>query len=283
MSTNRLRSLEAWFQTVITHPIDARHGAEEAEDIARQLGHGRVDEIVTSGPAISAEARLELYHYAYHARLVECLADDFAAVQDAIGERAFEEIARQYIAAHPSTHPNLNAFGAQFPEFLRTRANGRSDVRFAAELARLEWAVVEAIHAPESAALSAEALASVSAEAWPTLRLLPSSTLQRLMFDYPVNRYFQAYMNDDPIEIPAPEWSAVAVYRQDWRVYRMPLTRSMDNVLGAILRGQPLIEALSVLDAEDEVDPEDVTTWFKEWMASGFFSGLSTPSETAAR
>ncbi|MCB9652623.1 MAG: putative DNA-binding domain-containing protein [Deltaproteobacteria bacterium] len=276
MSTEKLASRLKWFQTVITHPIDAHHGAQAAQTIARQLGYSRVDELVTAGPEITAEARLDLYHYAYHARLVECLADDFAAVQHALGEDDFEKVARQYIEAYPSTNPNLNAFGARFPEFLRTLAKERGHSRFAAELARLEWAVVEAIHAPEGTALDAEALTSVEAEAWPTLCLLPSTTLQRLVFEYPVNRYFQAYMNDEPIETPGPEWSSVAVYRQDWRVYRMPLTRPMANVLGAIMSGQPLVEALTPMEAEDEISPDDISTWFKEWMASGFFSGIST-------
>ena len=56
---------------------------------------------------------------AYFARLVECLADDYPCVQYALGEDRFEEIARRYIEAHPSSSPSLNWFGRGFEQFAR--------------------------------------------------------------------------------------------------------------------------------------------------------------------
>src|SRR6185436_16376618 len=54
-----------------------------------------IGRMLTRGPKLSVMKRLELYQYAYRARLVECLADDSPAVQYTIGHEEFEALARR--------------------------------------------------------------------------------------------------------------------------------------------------------------------------------------------
>lgn len=95
--------------------------------------------LVTPGPRLGAAERVEIYRDGYRARLVECLADDYAAVRSAIGADAFEAAARGYIDAYPSRSPSLNAFGRAMPDFLEeflARDPGAVPARFAVDSSR---------------------------------------------------------------------------------------------------------------------------------------------------
>ncbi|HEY8091020.1 MAG TPA: DNA-binding domain-containing protein, partial [Polyangiaceae bacterium] len=175
----------------------------------------RTDELLTRGPRLDAAGRLHVYRHGYVARLVECLADDYPVLEHALGQQAFEALCRTYIARYPSTAPNLNAYGARLPSVCEG---------FAADLARLEWAMVEVIHEPASPPVTMNALAAVPPESWGAVRLVPSKALRLLAFDHPANDYYQAFRDDRSPALPAPSPSATVVYRSGHTVWRMGLT-----------------------------------------------------------
>jgi Putative DNA-binding domain len=47
---------------------------------------------------------LNIYHYAYRARLIEALGSDFPTLQAMVGAARFVEMVRGCIAAYPSPH-----------------------------------------------------------------------------------------------------------------------------------------------------------------------------------
>src|SRR3954465_14280881 len=106
-----------------------RAGATGAADLER---------IVTRGPQLSAQERLGIYHYAYHARLIDCLADDFTAVRHALGEPAFDALCRAVISERPSDGPNLNFYGRHLAEHCASPRARVRDRAFIADLAALE-------------------------------------------------------------------------------------------------------------------------------------------------
>ena len=69
-------------------------------------------------PAPSASA---IYQTMYFWRLHEVLREDFPKLGEALGDGAFEDLARAYLAAHPSEHPSVRHLGRQLPGFLATR------------------------------------------------------------------------------------------------------------------------------------------------------------------
>jgi hypothetical protein len=200
-----------------------------------------------------------VYRDGYVARLVECLADDYPVLKVALGDEAFDALCRTYVARFPSEAPNLNAYGRHMAEVC---------TGFAADLARLEWAVVEVIHEPSRAPMTMESLAAVPEEAWGEAHLVASRALRLLTLHYPANDYFQAVRDGHAPAIPAPEASATVVYRSGLTVWRMGLTPPMHRVLAALVGGEPLEQALSLAEGEP---PEQVTAWFREWVSSGLF------------
>jgi hypothetical protein len=220
------------------------------------------DHRLTAGPKLGPRERLEVYRRGYDARLAECLADDYPVLQMALGEEPFETLCRAYAARYPSEAPNLNAYGRHMAEVCQG---------FTADLAKLEWAIVEVIHEASSAPLTMEHLAAVPMEGWATARLVASRALRVLSLEYPANDYFQAVRDGKTPPPPDPEPSATAVYRSGHAVWRMGLTPTMHRVLAALVGGDLLEAALGL--AADE-PPERVTAWFREWVSSGLFVGV---------
>lgn len=246
-----LRQTQEWLVGAIISP-------EESADVER---------FVTPSARQAPRDRLHVYRHAYVARLIECLEDDYPVVFHALGRDRAEELCREYIEAHPSRSFSLNVFGQSMPAFLRTK-----NELFAADLATLEWSVVEAIHAAESVKMAPDALAKIDPSEWGKVALVASASLRLHQFDYPVNAYYQAFHNDEldaNAALPGPSAERVAVYRLDMKIWRMALSPGQYALLSPLVRGVSLEEAF-----ESDVGEEaDVAAWFQQWTAEGFFSG----------
>jgi hypothetical protein len=267
-----LRELQSWFASVVMHPESVEAGIAATKHHAEQ--------VVTPSAHLSVQERLGVYHYGYRARLVECLADDYGVLQKAIGDEAFDALAGAYIVAHPSSSPSLNVYGRHMPAFLRSYESQAFDRTFAADLATLEWALVETLHAAAAPTLSLEHLATVPPAQWSAARLPKADTVRVHRFSYPVNAYLQAVRTGGSPSLPAAAPTATAIYRSGFVIWRMDLTPVMARVLESLFSGATLGDALSRIET-DESDPaaiaeaeRSVMAWFREWVSGGFFASI---------
>jgi len=279
----QLDQVQHWFAESITNraPIDQ---AVLAAPILNDLGD--LERVVVGGPQLGALERMAIYHHGYRARLVECLADDFPALRAALGEEAFERLVHLYADRHPSRSPSLNFFGRHMAAFLLdSGAALAGDRRFLSDLARLEWTLVELLHAEASPTLSLEHLATLPAERWAHARFASSPTARVLRFAYPVNACYQRWRDRGELAPPAPEIGATLVYRHELLVWRLDLTPAMTNLLEALFAGEPLSAALEHLAAgisnTDELAEAERTVmiWFREWVQGGVFARIDLPAE----
>lgn len=213
---------------------------------------------------LTAEQRLAIYRDSYVSRLVACLIDDYPRVHEALGDARFHELAGRFIARHPSQSFSLNAFGAGFAGWL-SRARVLKHRLFFRDLARVEWAMVEAVHAPEEPSLRPESIAS--APRFESLVLSPKSSLRILDLDYPIDAYLLAWAADRRPRVPRARRSALAVGRTGLEVWRIPLDLEMANVLRRLIGGRSIAAALAGTTAS----PALIQTWFGAWMRHGFF------------
>jgi hypothetical protein len=260
-----LPELQAWFTRAMLHP----EGSDDGHLLPVPAA------LVLPSAALSPDERVDIYRRAYRARLIECLADDYGAVQHALGEDSFDAACREYIDRYPSRSPSLNFYGRAFAAFLRNYAHPAS--QFASDLAALEWALVEVVHAGAVARLTPEALANVPSSCWAEARLVPSATVRVLELGHPANAYFQAFRTGESPAIPGPCWSAVAVYRDGSTLWRMELSRPMHFLLRALDEGRSLGEAIDTAVSEHAVterEAGDVLRWFRDWVGHGFFSQI---------
>ncbi len=271
-SSPDLRDLQRWFATVMTQPQGVLDGAVDLEQ-GRQIGR-----LVTPGPQLSAAQGLQIYNDGYFARLVECLEDDYPALSYALGESTFVELAHAYIEQHRSRSPSLNNYGQWMAAFCGARTE--SWAAFAADLARLEWALVEVVHEPASQSLAQDALSAIPAARWQTARLIPSRCLRVLAFDYPANDFFQAFREDRAPTLPARTPTATAVYRRGLALWRMKLEPLAALLLRDLTSGVALASAISALESRaDELAARQELTlllpqWLASWVQNGFFSGV---------
>jgi hypothetical protein len=264
-----LREAQVWFANAITAP----------ESQAATVGSQAAAQELTAGPRLTPLERLEIYRTAYHARLIECLADDYPALQAALGERSFEALCRAYIARHPSSGPSLNWFGSRMSAFCRSETALECRA-FAADLASLEWAIVEVIHAPMGPRLTAAKLAEMPAEAWSEARLDVTPAFRLIRSEFPVNAFFQAFRDGSGAAIPSPATSATAVYRSGPTVWRMDLTPPMTTLLEHLVAGTRLGEALDHAAVELEGTAEEIVgqklmSWFQSWISGGLFTSVA--------
>lgn len=224
---------------------------------------------VLGGAAVPAELGLSVYRHAYRARLRDCVEDDFAAVAQVLGERAFTTVADAFIAAHPPCDATLNAYGRFFAPWLTTtRMAGR--VRLA-ELARLEWALVESLHAPLAPALSGSELARIAPHAWGTISLQVAPALRVLTCQYATNTLYEAFRSKRPLPPARRHRGGVAVMRQRDGLQRFTLDAVETRVLSALASGATLGDALGGLSAKNTLTIQNA---FTRWVAHGFFTSL---------
>ena len=265
-----LRDVQVWMVAAIT--------GSEADAAAKD-----VERYVTAGPRLSAAGRFEIYRSGYHARLVECLLDDYPVLGAMLGEDQFEVLCRAYVDRFPSASPNLNGFGRHMASFCREDATplGALPHVFASELATLEWSLVEVLHAELAPPLEISALQAMAPDAWARARFIKNEGLRVFRFTYPVNSVFIANRVEEIVPaVPAPLATAVAVYRKDVSLWRMELTPAMLGVLEPLLEGKTLGEALAAIEAE-ATDPEvlaqtgaNLMVWFRDWVDAGFFTRI---------
>jgi hypothetical protein len=273
-----LRALQDWFVAAVTHPANVIESVRERGAVGDEpVGVADAERVVAPSSRLSGLERVAIYHEAYRARLVECLADDYPALQHALGPSSFESLCHAYITEHPSRSSNLNSFGRQLSTFCRARSVPLAE--FSADLAALEWAMVEVVHEASAERLSEEALADLRPEDWTSARFTPNDIVRVLQFRYPVNAYFQAYNTDGDPSVPEPAWSATAVFCDGPTVWRMDLGPAMHALLDALFRGRSLGVALESLATSGQLGHEEapsVMRWFREWVRHGFFARILT-------
>jgi len=263
-----LRAQQEWFAAIVSTP----------ESEAPPVDERSAARLVTPSKTLGSLERLEIYRRGYHARLIECLADDYPVLLHALGEAAFETLCRAYIARFPSTAPSLNYFGRHMADCCRSEP--LENPEFAADLARLEWAVVLGIHAPTAPALGFEDLSQVPAERWPSARFTVNPSLSILRLGYPVNGYLQSFRNGESPALPGPSPSTVAVYRTGRSIWRLELEPAMLTLVEALAAGETLQASLERVQASLAERPEAeaaalVSTCFRHTVSSGLFSALA--------
>ena len=219
--------------------------------------------------------RLGIYRDAYRLRLSEVLGNDFEALKAFVGVEAFDDLARAYVEANPSTFRNVRWFGGRFAHFLRDHEASRGRPVLA-ELAGFEWALGLAFDAADEAALDFRSLAAVPGVDWPDLAFTGHPSLHVLRLNWNVAEIWRAAQDRAPLprasalESPA----TTVIWRRELRTYFRPLAEDEARMLEAVMRGATFSEVCAILAAHDEAGAaqraaELLRNWVNEgWLGS---------------
>ncbi len=221
--------------------------------------------------------RLGIYRRMYLLRLIDVLRMDFTAVAEFLGEDVYEKLIEDYLQVHPSRSYNLNHLSYQVPDFIRTYPNLRRR-EFVYQLATLELALSDIFNVEETPVLTKEALASVAPEVWDTAKIKTITAFRLFAFNYNVNDYLEAVIKEKktPKVVKKDTW--LVIYRRNYKLWRLPLTKDAYNLLSDIASGIPLSDAIANAieksDASPEVLQKKVFKWFQDWVTEGLFQAI---------
>ena len=164
----------------------------QAAFAAHLTGEDRPDLMdVVVGDTIPAAARLRIHRHHVTHSLVTALAATFPTVQAIVGEDFFQAMARAFIAQDLPRQPVLAEYGAGFPAYVADYGPAAA-LPYLADLARLDWALNLAFHAPASGRLAAEDLAGIEPDRLLGLRLALAAGSTLLQSPYPIDRIWHA-------------------------------------------------------------------------------------------
>src|ERR1051326_5685548 len=176
-----------------------RQPLTEDERMREQTLDGRstrriAEEIIKPNDRLSSVERLEIYNRVYWFRILSSLADDFPGLRAVAGQEQFDKIILAYLTELPSESFTLRDLGSRLEKWLHSHPEfipGRE--RMALDMARLEWADIEAFDAAEYPRLTQEQFQGLGED--PVFDLQPNLILLDLA--YPVDELLLAIRKDD--------------------------------------------------------------------------------------
>jgi hypothetical protein len=234
--------------------------------------------------------------------VLSAFAEDFPGLRAVLGGRRFDPMAKAYLIDCPSQSFTLRNLGSRLVNWLQKHpawAGERQNL--ALDMARLEWADIEAFDGLREPSLKPEDLASVN-PAKLRLRLQPYVSL--LALRYPVDELLLEVRKDsDDLDVASntfnerhkrkrvsavaklkPSPIFLAVHRLDEDVYFRRLDREEFAILSALHAGKSLNAAIESALRHSPIALADraahVEKWFHTWSALGWFCRLEKSPKT---
>jgi hypothetical protein len=270
-----LMRLQRWMQEVVVHPGTTEE-AVASDEAAREIPSERLEEVVLPSHSMTPTERVGVYHGMYLMRMEEALETDYPVIRYHLGDHQFAHLVNEYVQRYPSTSYTLNRLGDHLPQFFLDEAEW-PQAAFLYDLARLELAMTEVFDEEELPVLGAEELEAVPPDAWESARLRPIAAFRLLSFKHAVIPNLVAFHEDRPSPGPRRRASWVVLYRRDYSVLRLELSRTEHDLLRAIVDGAPLGGALTTAAASKSPRQQaKVFRWFRTWISEGLFTAIES-------
>lgn len=248
---------------------------------------------VAANSRLTPFERLEIYNRQYWLRILGALAEDFPALRAVVGAQRFEALSIAYLSAHPSRSFTLRNLGSKLAEWLIANpAHAGRRHALAVDVARIEWAFVEAFDSGERTPLTLDQIATLDAGS--KLGLQPH--LQLMALDHAADDVVIALHSREKRQISGEagvrsdeeDEGAVmlprirrratwlSAHRLDHSVYYRRLQREEYATLCALRDGSALGAALEAGFADSRMSAarraQAVREWFGAWAELGWIT-----------
>jgi hypothetical protein len=178
----------------VTRPLNADFSMQSETEDGSSIAQ-IAETYIKPNDQLSSFDRLEIYNRQYWFRVIGAVAEDFSALQTVLGSKRFDALVLAYLKENPSTSFTLRNLGANLPAFLETHPELSSRRHpLALDVARLEWAYVEAYDSAALPPVNESDFSHLTAES--TLVLQPH--VQLLALRYPVDELVLAVHQENP-------------------------------------------------------------------------------------
>ncbi len=186
--------------------------------------------------------RLAVHRNNVVSSLIDALADTFPVTQELVGAEFFRAMAGRFVRQAPPRSCILAHYGDGFARFIEGFEPARP-VPYLPDVARLEFARVQAYHAADAEPVAAEAvsLALASGERIGELRLVCHPSLTVIDSAHPVVSLWAAHQGQGELATIDPDRAEAAlVLRPALEVLVLPCPAGVAAFVSALKRGQGL-------------------------------------------
>lgn len=224
----------------------------------------------------TAPKRFNVYRNNVIVSLTEALEQTFPAIRNLLGDDYFKALARAFVVQHPPKSPVLIWYGSEFAAFLEDFPP-LAAYPYLADVARVEWAWVQAFHAADAEPLDPAALGSVAPDAIGSVRFKPHPSAVLVASRWPVcdlvrlNRFEQGTgAAIDRLDTP----QTVLISRPALDVELLQLRPGGDVFAYALLSGAALGEAAALAEAQEA--EFSLSDCLSDCLSLGVFTDLVT-------
>ena len=284
-----LEAIQRQMAAAVMQPLTAGENMREQSADGRAMADVAAS-FIAPNSQLNAFERLEIYNRQYWYRVLGALAEDFPALRAVIGSARFDALSVAYLTEHPNRSFTLRNLGSKLIEWLGAHSEftGRRHA-LAVDVARIEWAFIEAFDSAEHTPLTLEQIAALGADS----RLALQPHLRLLELNYPVDNLVLSLHKREkrqaseagiehedvdaaPVKLPSlrrrQTW--LAAHRVDLSVYYRRLQHEEFLTLSAIRAGKPLAAAIEEGFAQSRIPEERraqrIQGWFSDWSQLGW-------------
>ena len=250
-------------------------------------------QIIKPNDRLTSFERLEIYNRQYWFRVLSAFAEDFPGLRAVLGGRRFDAMAKAYLTDCPSQSFTLRNLGSRLVGWLQKHpAWAGSRQNLAVDMARLEWADIEAFDGKSEPPLKPEDLAGVNPV---KLHLWLQPYISLLALRYPLDDLLLEVRKDPgDLDVASNTFSErpkrrrvtqvarlkpspifLVVHRLDEDVYFRRIDGEEFSILSALRAGKTLNDAIESALRRTSIAAKDravyVEKWFHTWSALDWF------------
>lgn len=198
--------------------------------------------------------RLAVYRNTIVTTLARALRLNFPTVERLVGREFFDAMAQAFARRALPGSADLNAYGEGFPAFVQGfEACGA--IAYLPDVARLDWAVSGALHAPDVQPLALETLAGLDHDQAAALRFQGHPAVRLLASEFPIDDIWRAVLEQDEGAMAAVDLASGPVHllveRFDDATRVVRLVPDEWRFATALVAGEPLGQLLALFDGAD--------------------------------
>ncbi len=288
----RLKALQRTMARAVMQPLTATERMGDTAPDGKSM-RAYASRFIKPNDRLTSFERLEIYNRQYWFRVLSSMIEDFPGLRAVLGDRRFDAMSKAYLMDCPSRSFTLRNLGSRLEAWLRRHPKwAGAKQALALDIARLEWADIEAFDGKEEPPLRPEDLA---AEAGANLRLRLQPYVRLLDLKYPVDDLLLEVRKEDEdtdfasnafqekhkrkrvraVAKLKPAAIFLAVHRVDDSVYFRRIEREEFAILSALRGGKALGKAIQAAFQKSKVPVQEraalVQQWFRNWAALGWF------------
>lgn len=191
--------------------------------------------------------RMDIYRTNVRSLHVSVLISVYPVCEKILGSDCFKQIAKKYVQQNPSQSVDLNEYGDQFANFLRSLIEQRpelADFQYLADLAQLEWQIQEVYFSADNVKLDIVEFQNACVMQAEEMSFSLQASVSILDSEYPIAELWEMHQSDDAEHktIDAGEHEYLCIFRDEYQVSLRKINADLFSLIAAIKDGKTLAE-----------------------------------------